>query len=96
MQQAQKMQENLRRAQEQLGDLEATGIAGAGMVKVTVTGRFEVRRVEFDDSVMDDKDMLEDMVAAAFNDAVNRVQATTKEKMSELTGGIDLPPGFGL
>ena len=94
MQQAQKMQENLRRAQEQLGDLEATGTAGAGMVKVTLTGRFDVRKVEIDDSIMDDRDMLEDMVAAAFNDAVNRVQAATKEKMSELTGGINLPPGL--
>ncbi|MDX1626441.1 MAG: YbaB/EbfC family nucleoid-associated protein [Wenzhouxiangellaceae bacterium] len=96
MQQAQKMQENLKKAQAELADLEVTGQAGAGMVSVTMNGRHEVRKVEIDPSAGDDLEMLEDLVAAAVNDAVNRVQEASREKMSGLTGGMPLPPGFNL
>lgn len=95
MKQAQQMQERMQKVQEELAQLEVTGQAGAGMVKVTMTCNHNVRRVEVDDSLMDDdKDMLEDLTAAAFNDAVRRVQETSKEKMSDVTGGMPLPPGF--
>lgn len=94
MQQAQKMQEKMREAQAELAELEVSGEAGGGLVRVTMNGRHEVRRVEIDPGAVDDREMLEDLVTAATNDAVNRVQEASKEKMSGMTGGLDLPPGF--
>ncbi len=96
MKQAQQMQANMQKAQEEMGRIEVTGQAGGGLVKVTMTCRHDVKRVEIDDSVMDDKEMLEDLVAAAMNDAVRQVEKTVQEKMSSLTAGIGLPPGFKL
>ncbi len=96
MQQAQKMQENVKKAQEELATLEVTGQAGGGLVEVVMTGRHEVRRISIDESVADDREMIEDLTAAAVNDAVNRVQQATQEKMSGLAGGLPLPPGFTL
>jgi DNA-binding YbaB/EbfC family protein len=97
LQQAQKMQEDLKAAQEQLGKEEVVGEAGGGMVQVTMTCRHEIKRVSIDDSLMgDDKEMLEDLVAAAANDAVRRVGERTKEQMAEITKGLPLPPGFKL
>ena len=96
MQQAQKMQEGLKQAQAELANVEVTGQAGGGMVEVTLSGRHEVRRINIDPSVGDDLEMLEDLIAAAFNDAVNRVQEVSQEKMSGLTGGMPMPPGFTL
>jgi len=96
MQQAQKMQEGFKQAQEELADLEVTGQAGGGMVEVRITGRHEVRSVTIDRSAADDVEMLEDLIAAAFNDAVNKVQQASQEKLSGLTGGIPMPPGFTL
>jgi DNA-binding YbaB/EbfC family protein len=95
MKQAQQMQENMQRMQEQLATVEVEGQSGAGMVKVVMTCRHDVRRVTIDSSLFkDDKDMLEDLVAAAFNDAVRRVEATVQEKMGGMTSGLGLPPGF--
>ena len=95
MKQAQQMQENMKRMQEQLATIEVEGQSGAGMVKITMTCRHDVKRVTIDASLMkDDKDMLEDLVAAAVNDAVRRVEATAQEKMGSMTGGMALPPGF--
>ena len=96
MQQAQKMQENMQRAQEELANLEVTGNAGGGMVSVTITGRMECRKVRIDPSVMGDPEMAEDLVAAAFNDAVNKINAASQEKMAGATAGMQLPPGFKL
>lgn len=97
MRQAQKMQEDLQKAQEELANAEVTGEAGGGLVKVTMTGRHEVRRVEIDDSLVgDDKEMLEDLVAAACNDATHRVETATKERMSGLASGLSLPGGMKL
>ncbi|HET8610574.1 MAG TPA: YbaB/EbfC family nucleoid-associated protein [Burkholderiales bacterium] len=97
MKQAQQMQENMKKAQEQLATIEVEGQAGAGLVKVVMTCRHDVKRVSIDDSLLgDDKDMLEDLVAAAVNDAVRRVEATVQEKMSGLTAGFSMPPGFKL
>ncbi|MGQ4276172.1 YbaB/EbfC family nucleoid-associated protein [Pseudidiomarina sp. E22-M8] len=98
MKQAQQMQERMQKAQEEIADLEVTGEAGAGMVKVTMLGNHNVRRVQVDPSLLedDDQEMLEDLVAAAINDAVRRVEQTTKERMAEVTGGMDLPPGMKL
>ena len=97
MQQAQQMQENLKRAQEEIARLEVTGQAGGGLVTVTMSGRHEVRRVEIDRKILaDDPDMAEDLVAAAFNDAVNKVAAASQERMAGLTGGMELPPGLKL
>ena len=97
MKQAQKMQENLQKAQSELENMEVTGEAGAGLVKVTMTCKHAVKRVEIDDSLTgEDKDMLEDLVAAAFNDANRRAEEITQEKMSGLTGGMGLPPGMKL
>src|SRR3990167_6791353 len=93
--QAQQMQENMKRMQEQLASIEVEGQSGAGMVKVLMTCRHDVKRVTIDPSLLkDDKDMLEDLVAAAFNDAVRRVEATIQEKMGGMTSGLGLPPGF--
>lgn len=95
MKQAQEMQENLKKAQEQIASMEVEGQSGAGMVKVVMTGRHDVKRVSIDPSVLsDDKDMLEDLIAAAVNDAVRRVESATQEKMAGVTSGIPLPPGM--
>ena len=94
MKQAQAMQENMKKAQDQLALMEVEGQAGAGMVKVVMTGAHEVRRVSIDPSVMDDREMLEDLIAAAFNDAMRRVESVSQEKMSGFTAGMKLPPGF--
>ncbi|HEX6297718.1 MAG TPA: YbaB/EbfC family nucleoid-associated protein [Burkholderiales bacterium] len=97
MKQAQQMQENMRRMQEQLGTLEVEGQSGAGMVKVQMTCKHEVKRVSIDPSLLgDDREMLEDLVAAAFNDASRRVESTIAEKMSGMTAGLGLPAGFKL
>ncbi|HMV18870.1 MAG TPA: YbaB/EbfC family nucleoid-associated protein [Zoogloea sp.] len=96
MKQAQQMQENMKKMQDSLGGIEVEGQSGAGMVKVTMTCKYDVRRVSIDPSVMDDKEMLEDLIAAALNDAVRRVESTTQEKMSGFTAGLNLPPGFKL
>lgn len=97
MQQAQAMQGKVQEAQEELAKMEVTGESGAGLVKIVMTGKYEVRAVRIDDSVFeDDREMLEDLLAAAFNDAVQRVARATQDKMSELTGGLSLPPGMDL
>ena len=94
MKQAQQMQENMKKAQEQLAQTEVEGQSGAGMVKVVMTCSHDVRRVSIDPSVMDDREMLEDLIAAAFNDAVRRGEQITQERMSGFTAGLNLPPGF--
>ena len=97
MKQAQKMQETLQKAQEEMANMEVTGEAGGGLVSVTMTGRHEVRRVGIDDSLLgDDKDMLEDLVAAAVNDAVQKVERAMQDKFSGLTGGLGLPGNMKL
>ncbi len=94
MKQAQQMQENMKRAQDELALLEVEGQSGAGLVKVTMTCKHDVKRVVIDPSLLaDDKDMLEDLVAAAFNDAVRRAEEVSTEKMGKLTAGMPLPPG---
>jgi hypothetical protein len=95
MKQAQAMQDNLKRAQDELASVEVEGESGAGLVKVTMTCKHDVKRVAIDPSLLaDDKDMLEDLVAAAFNDAVRRAEQVSQEKMSKLTAGMPLPPGM--
>jgi len=94
MQQAQKMQENMQRAQEELANIEVTGNAGGGMVSVTLSGRMECRKVRIDPSVISDAEMTEDLIAAAINDAVNKVNAASQEKLGAATSGMPLPPGF--
>ena len=96
MKQAQQMQERMARAQEELALIEVEGQSGAGMVRVLMTCKHDVRRVSGDASVMDDKEMLEDLIAAAMNDAVRKVEAATQEKMSGFTAGMQLPPGMKL
>ncbi|TAN04220.1 MAG: YbaB/EbfC family nucleoid-associated protein [Rhodanobacteraceae bacterium] len=97
MQQAQQMQENLKRAQEEIAKLEVTGSAGGGMVEVSMSGRHEVRRVRIDRKLMaDDPEMAEDMVAAAVNDAVNKVAEASQQKLGGVGAGMNLPPGFKL
>ncbi len=97
MKQAQAMQDNMKKMQEQLATIEVEGQAGAGMVKVVMTCKNDVKRVTIDPSLLgEDKDMLEDLVAAAFNDAVRKAEATSAEKMSSMTAGLPLPPGFKL
>jgi hypothetical protein len=97
MKQAQQVQENMKRLQEELASLEVQGKSGAGLVTVVMTCRHDVKRVTIDPSLLsDDKDMLEDLVAAAFNDAVRKAEATTQEKMSSITSGLPLPPGMKL
>ena len=96
MQQAQKMQENLQRAQDELAQMEVTGSAGGGMVNVVLTGTKACRQVRIDPSVLTDREMVEDLVAAAFNDASNKVDAESKSKMGSATAGMPLPPGFKL
>ena len=95
MKQAQAMQENMKKMQEQLASIEVEGQSGAGLVKITMTCKNDVKRVSIDPSLLaDDKDMLEDLVAAAFNDAVRKAEATTQDKMGSLTAGMQLPAGF--
>ena len=97
MKQAQEMQENLKKAQEEIAKMEVTGESGAGLVKVTMTGKHDVTKVSIDDSLLgDDREMLEDLVAAAVNDANRRVEKETQDRMSEVTAGMDLPPGMNL
>jgi DNA-binding YbaB/EbfC family protein len=97
MKQAQEMQENMQKAQEELARMEVEGQAGGGMVKVVMTGKHEVRSVKLDDSLMgEDKDMAEDLIAAAVNDAVHRVGKMMEERFSGMTSGMQLPPGMKL
>jgi DNA-binding YbaB/EbfC family protein len=95
MKQAQAMQENMKRAQDELAAIEVEGQSGAGLVKVVMTCKHDVKRVAIDPSLLaDDKDMLEDLVAAAFNDAIRRAEGVTQQKMGALTAGMPLPPGM--
>jgi hypothetical protein len=97
MKQAQQMQENMQRAQEELAQTEVEGQSGAGLVRIAMTCRHDVKRVSIDPSLLgEDRDMLEDLVAAAFNDAVRRAEAATQEKLGGLAAGMGLPPGFKL
>ncbi len=96
MKQAQQMQENMKKAQEQLAEVEVEGQSGAGMVKVVMTCAHQVRRVQIDDSVMDDKEMLEDLITAAINDAMHRAEQVSQERMAGFTAGLNLPPGMKL
>jgi DNA-binding YbaB/EbfC family protein len=96
MKQAQQMQENMRKAQEELAKIEVEGVSGAGLVKVVMTCKFKVKKVAIDPSLVgEDKDMLEDLVMAAMNDAVAKAEATTQAKMAGFTAGLNLPPGMG-
>ena len=96
MQQAQKMQENLQKAQEEIAKLEVTGSAGGGMVSVTLSGTKECRKVRIDPSVLSDPEMAEDLIAAAFNDASNKIDAESQSRMGAATAGMKLPPGMKL
>jgi DNA-binding YbaB/EbfC family protein len=96
MKQAQKMQEDMQKAQQEIANMEVTGNAGGGMVSVVMTGRHDIKRVSIDDGVMDDKEMLEDLIAAAVNDAVRQVEQTSSSRMGDLTSGMNLPPGMKL
>lgn len=96
MQQAQKMQQEMQRAQEELATMEVTGKAGGGMVEVTMNGKHAVKRVRIDPSIASDVEMLEDLVTAAINDAVNRVADAAQERMAGVTQGMQLPPGMKL
>jgi DNA-binding YbaB/EbfC family protein len=97
MKQAQQMQANMQKAQEEIANMQITGESGGGLVRVTMTGRHEARRVEIDDSLVgEDKDMLEDLIAAAINDAAHRIEAETQERMAGMTAGLNLPPGMKL
>ena len=95
MKQAQQMQEKMKSMQDGLANTEVKGEAGAGLVKVTMTGRHDVKRVEIDDSLLqENKEVMEDLIASAINDAVRRVETNQKQSMSDLTGGMQMPPGF--
>ncbi|HEV8692580.1 MAG TPA: YbaB/EbfC family nucleoid-associated protein [Lysobacter sp.] len=96
MQQAQRMQENMQRVQEEIAKIEVTGSAGGGMVSVTLTGRKECRKVRIDPSVLSDPEMAEDLIAAAFNDASNKIDVESQARMSAVTAGMPLPPGMKL
>ena len=97
MRQAQKLQEDMKKAQAELKNLEVEGQAGGNLVKVVMTGKHEVRKVQIDDSLLnDDKDMLEDLIAAATNDASNKIEQLTKDRFSSVTHGLNLPAGMGL
>ena len=97
MKQAQQLQANMQKAQAEIAAMEVTGESGGGMVKVTINGRHEAKRVQIDPSVpLDDREMIEDLVAAAINDAVHRLETTSQEKMAGLMGGMNLPPGMKL
>ena len=95
MKQAQTMQDNMKKAQDELAAMEVEGQSGAGLVKVTMTGKHDVKRIAIDPSLLaDDKDMLEDLLAAAFNDAVRRAEEISQEKMGKVGAGLSLPPGM--
>jgi nucleoid-associated protein EbfC len=97
MKQAQQMQADMQKAQDEMASLTVTGESGAGMVKITMTCKHELKNLEIDDSLVgDDKEMLEDLIIAAFNDAVRRVEKTVQEKFSGMTAGLSLPPGMKL
>ena len=96
MQQAQKMQENMQRVQQEIAAMEVTGSAGGGMVSVTLSGSKECRKVRIDPSGLSDPEMTEDLIAAAFNDASNKIDAASKDKMAGATAGMPLPPGMKL
>ena len=97
MKQAQQMQANMQKMQEEVANMEVEGQAGGGLVKIIMTGRHDIKRVSIDDSVFkDDKEMLEDLIAAAVNDAVRQVEKVSQEKMSSVTAGFNLPPGMKL
>lgn len=96
MKQAQKMQEDMQKAQAEIANMEVEGQAGGGMVKIIMNGRHEIKKVSIDDSVMDDREMIEDLLAAAVNDAVRKVEQQSSEKMSGLTSGLNLPGGLKL
>ncbi len=97
MKQAQKMQEELQKAQEEVARLEVTGESGAGLVKIVMNGRHDVKSVAIDDSLMsEDKEILEDLLAAAVNDAVRKVESDTQARMAKVTGGMGMPPGFNM
>jgi DNA-binding YbaB/EbfC family protein len=97
MKQAQQMQEKMQKAQEELANSEVTGESGAGLVKITMTGRHDIKRVQLDDSIMsEDKELLEDLLAAAVNDAVRKIEEQNKTQMSSMTAGMGLPPGMKL
>lgn len=95
MKQAQEMQEKIQKIQDEMANAEVTGESGAGLIKITMTGRHDVKKVEIDGSLLsEEKEILEDLVAAAVNDAVRKVENNQKDRMSEITSGIPLPPGF--
>jgi DNA-binding YbaB/EbfC family protein len=95
MKQAQKMQADMQKAQEEMGNLTVIGESGAGMVRITMTCKHEVQKMQIDDALLnDDKEMLEDLIVAAFNDAIRRVEQTVQEKFSGMTAGLSLPPGM--
>lgn len=95
MKQAQMMQEKMQKMQEELANAEVTGEAGAGMVSVVMTGRHDVRRVSIDDSLLEeDKEILEDLIAAAVNDAVRKIEKNSQDRMASMTAGLQMPPGF--
>ena len=97
MKQAQKMQADMQKAQEEIAKAEVNGESGAGLVKIVMNGRHDVRSVAIDDSLMEeDKEILEDLIAAAINDAVRKVESTTQDKMAKITGGMGMPPGFNM
>ena len=97
MKQAQEMQENMKKAQQEMASMEVVGESGAGVVKITMTCQHRVQAVEIDDSMIgDDKEMLEDLIAAAFNDALHKVETTIQEKFSGMASGLSLPPGMKL
>ncbi len=96
MQKAQRMQENMQKVQDELALMEVTGQSGGGMVKITITGKMETRKVQIDPSVLADAEMLEDLVVAAMNDAVNKVNDESSKRMSAVTAGMPLPPGMKL
>ncbi|WP_293267987.1 YbaB/EbfC family nucleoid-associated protein [Neptunomonas sp.] len=97
MKQAQKMQEDLQKAQAEVANLEVNGESGAGLVKIVMNGRHDVKGVSIDDSLLEeDKDILEDLIAAAINDAVRKVETQSQEKMASVTGGMAMPPGFNM
>jgi DNA-binding YbaB/EbfC family protein len=94
MKQAQKMQAEMQRMQEEVANMEVTGQSGGGLVSVVMTGRHDLRRVAIDNSLMDDKEMLEDLIAAAVNDAVRQLEQQSQEKMANVTAGMNLPGGM--
>lgn len=97
MKQAQAMQENMQKAQAEIASIEVVGESGGGMVKVTMTGQHNVKRVQLEPAIVtEDREMLEDLIAAATNDAVKKVEARVQEKMASVMGGLQLPPGFKL